>query len=574
MRIDDLLMPHASIAQRVPALKLRARPHRLRRRAIAAVGLILAVALSGCRGGDGTKSDAGEPDAGFDGGEPQAFRLERLDSRQGVGVMKLLPLREGVLALIERPLHGYWVRILDCQSQPSALSSSRRAAEAPFSRLHLKDGCKSGPTPDRTLLAFDQSGTVRFEYAARPDESILDFAVHASEEVTVVTASLDRFFLVRVGADGDELTRQELQDPEVTSDPHWPAGAEPESVADGLRPSSYEPAEARLVSFDDAVMIALRTRTRSVLAYRYEWRTGEGFTRAWRRLLVPSWRQIIRLPDTATYDTFGQVLLGHTLHLEADPKGRVYIATAVAQDWSAIQRTTWSQVGGHFWLLGGEPPDSTQQLVGVLPQLLTSATLLVALSERGEHRYTQVLNFARAHELYGMRRLDDKLFFLGRTYAEAQDRTEFDAFVAQVDADSGEAQFARVLDLEQGDVFFDIARAGEMLLAVGATNWTQNPTGFSVSSESEMLAAMLRPDTGTLHCRLPLQAGPRHNELRSVIAVPGGPGRQGSFYVGGAENGPSSHTPVDEISSDLYLVRATGEPPCEGAATSGKAASK
>jgi hypothetical protein len=462
MRIDDLLMPHASIAQRVPAMKLRARPHRLRRRAMGAIGLILAVALSGCRGGDRTKSDAGEPDAGLDGGEPQAFRLERLDSRQGVGVMKMLPLKEGVLALIERPLDGFAV----------------------------------------ALLAFDSSGTVRFEFAARPDEIVLDFAVHASEETTVVTASRERFFLTRLSPYGDQLARQELQDPEVISGPRWPAGSEPKAVAEGLQPSFDAPAEARLVNVDDAVVIALRTQTRSLLAYRYEWKTGEGFTRVWRTLLVPSLPADIRIgPDTATYDTFGQMLLGRALHLQADAKGRVYLAIAVAQDRSAIQKSTWKQVLAHFWLFGSEPPNKTQQLDGVLPELLTSATLLVALSEGGEHRYTRVLDFARAHELYGMRRLDDKLLFLGRTFAEASGRTEFDAFVAQADANSGEAQFARALDLEQGDIFFDIARAGEMLLAVGATNWTQNLRGFSVSNDSEMLAAMLRPDTGSLHCR-------------------------------------------------------------------------
>jgi hypothetical protein len=543
MRIDDLLTPHASIAQRVPAPELRAGPHRLRRCAMAAVGLILAVAVSGCRGGDRTKSDAGEPDAGPDGGDQQAFRLERVNSRQGVGVMKLLPLKEGALALIERPLDGYWVG-------------------------------------DRALMAFELSGVVRFEYAAPPDSNVLDFAVHASGEVTVVMASREHFFLARLATDGGELARQELQDPQVTLDPHWPVGSEPEPAAEGLRPSSPSdllPPEARLVSVGDSVVIALRTQTHSLLAYRYEWKAGEGFTRAWRKLLVPSWKgpgPYLLVPDTATHDTFGQMLLGHALHLDADAEGRVYVATAVAQDRSAIQKTTWTQVPAHLSLLGDEPPERTDQLNGVLPKMLTSATLLIALSDRGEDRYTRLLDFARAHELYGMRRLDDKLFFLGRTYAETQDRPEFDAFVAQVDADSGEAQFARALDLEQGDIFFDIARHGDMLLAVGATNWTQNLEGFSVSNDSEMLAAMLRPDTGSLHCRLPLPEGPRHNELRSVIAVPGGLGRRGSLYIGGAENGPSSHTPVDEISSDLYLVRWTGEPFCEGVMTPGEAASK
>jgi hypothetical protein len=56
-----------------------------------------------------------------------------------------------------------------------------------------------------------------------------------------------------------------------------------------------------------------------------------------------------------------------------------------------------------------------------------------------------------------------------------------------------------------------------------------------------------------------------------VIAVPGDPGRQDSFYIGGAENGPSSHTPIDEISSELYLARASGEPSCEGVVASGTA---
>jgi hypothetical protein len=296
-------------------------------------------------------------------------------------------------------------------------------------------------------------------------------------------------------------------------------------------------------------------------------RAGDGFTPAWRTLLVPPHRAgQPQTPIGATCDTFGQMLLGHELHLEADAEGRVYLAVAVALDRSALQYNTLAQMNGHYWLLGKEAPERLRQLDGIQPQLLTSATLLIALSERGEHRYTQVQTFAQAHELYGMRRLDDKLYFLGRTFAGTQGRSEFDAFVAAVDADSGEARFSRAIDLQQGDIFYDIAQTGNMLLAVGATNWTQNPEGFSVSSDSEKLAAILRPDTGALHCRLRLPAGPRHNELRSVVADSEHPG---SLYMGGAENGPSSHTPVDEIYSDLYLARAIGEPSCEGVAARG-----
>jgi hypothetical protein len=533
MRIDILGSPHALNAPRVPALELRSGPLQPRRRTMVTVGLILTMASCACQRVGRAKPEPGEQDAGPDGGEAQAYQMERFGSGQGGGVMKLLPLKEGVLALTERPMYPYMVG-------------------------------------ERALLAFDPAGTLLFQYARRPDENVLDFAVHASGEVTVVTASLERFFLLRLSGDGHEVSRQELQDPEVTSDPYYPAGTEPEPVAGGLQPitpSDPLPPEARLAKVGESVVVALRTQRRSVLAYRHEWRAGEGFTPAWRTLLVPPHRGgQLQAPNSATYDTFGQMLLGHEIHLDADADGRVYLAIAVAQDLSAIQRRTWAQVAAHYSLLGEEVPQRPRQLADVLPELLTSATLLIALSERGEHRYSRVQSFERAHELYGMRRLDDKLFFLGRTFAETQGRTEFDAFVAAVDAASGETLFARAIDLEQGDIFYDIAQAGSMLLAVGATDWTQNLTGFSVSDDSEKLAATLHPDTGSLHCRLPLPAGPRHNELRSVIV---NPRRPGSLYMGGAENGPASHTPVDELYSDLYLVRASGEPSCKGVVASG-----
>ena len=113
---------------------------------------------------------------------------------------------------------------------------------------------------------------------------------------------------------------------------------------------------------------------------------------------------------------------------------------------------------------------------------------------------------------------------------------------------SGALRAYRVVDVDAGEVLFDIAPLGQgRFLAAGAAGYTQNPTGGSISETSVPLLAVLESD-GTLRARIAFPAGPRQNQLRSLAP------RGADWLVGGMVDGPGTHSG----DSDPALITARG----------------
>jgi hypothetical protein len=96
-------------------------------------------------------------------------------------------------------------------------------------------------------------------------------------------------------------------------------------------------------------------------------------------------------------------------------------------------------------------------------------------------------------------------------------------------------------------MFWDAAPLGDgRVLAVGSTNYTQNPAGLSVSDARDALALILDAK-GNVERRIALPAGPagRGNEAMSA-SVAGG-----RIAISGVLNAPGTHA---EIFSDAFLV--------------------
>ncbi len=116
------------------------------------------------------------------------------------------------------------------------------------------------------------------------------------------------------------------------------------------------------------------------------------------------------------------------------------------------------------------------------------------------------------------------------------DGSGWDAYAANVDRASGALLFHRVVDIDRGDVLFDIAPVGSgRFLAVGTTGYTQNPDGASISEQSFALLVVLEAD-GTLRQRIDVAPGPRQNLLRSIAP------RGNDFLLGALVNGPGTHS--------------------------------
>jgi hypothetical protein len=102
-------------------------------------------------------------------------------------------------------------------------------------------------------------------------------------------------------------------------------------------------------------------------------------------------------------------------------------------------------------------------------------------------------------------------------------------------------------------MFWDAAPLGDgTIVAVGSTNYTQNPSGLSVSDARDPLALILDPAGGVLRrIALPAGASARGNEGISVAAT-----KDGRIAISGVQNAPGTHA---QVFSDAFVtVRGAG----------------
>jgi hypothetical protein len=155
-----------------------------------------------------------------------------------------------------------------------------------------------------------------------------------------------------------------------------------------------------------------------------------------------------------------------------------------------------------------------------------------------------VISTPNVDELYGLRAIDDSAYAVGRTKKWNGKDATFDALVARIDR-HGQVTI-QVLDIDQGDIAFDVAPAREGgIVVVGATSYWQNPSGASVSERSNAFASWI--DREGRRTMLTLPNGPRHNEARFAVRL-----GEGRYWIGGMRDGPGTHS----ADGDLSLLRA------------------
>jgi hypothetical protein len=237
--------------------------------------------------------------------------------------------------------------------------------------------------------------------------------------------------------------------------------------------------------------------------------------------------QILFLGITSgTFDPFGSLDHQWRIFLDVDPQG--HIAIAVSSRLTGIKQ-------GHADYF--HEPVNPELWCGALMTRLDPAGArlgTVVLDTQAEDGTTKYLS-----ELLGLRLLPDgSVALLGRIKlpAKAAEPGGWDAYISIIRPTDTQTAGFQTVDVDQGDVFFDVTPLSDgRLLAVGATHYTQNPSGGSISEEAQPLAAVLS-SSGALSQRIPIASGPRHNQLRSVAAW-------GQHYlVAGLEDGPGTHT--------------------------------
>lgn len=370
------------------------------------------------------------------------------------------------------------------------------------------------PGPLRSLTLLDNDGAVSGRYAAPSGWALVDFAQHPSGEISAILTTATAVRLVRLDRSAAVIDEFDLTDAQAPGDPFYDQG--------GLRnDNSLQPVwthdAARLAAIGENVAVALRTGRNAVVAYRFDYAAPAGYARAWRTLVEPGESMFGISITSGSFDTFGQLINFWQVHLDADAAGNV----AVGVVGRAFSAPLFASHSDYF-------KESVTALNGVL---------VTRLAPDGRRLGSTLVDTVQTGELYGLRMSADDIALVGRVFSEKRDDgTGWNAYAAHVGRANGALSNYRVVDLDGGDVLFDIAPLGQgRFLVAGATGYSQNPTGASISEQAAPLLAILEAD-GSVKRRLDVAAGARQNQLRSLAA------RGGDWLVGGMVNGPGTHS--------------------------------
>jgi len=380
------------------------------------------------------------------------------------------------------------------------------------------------PLPRARRLFLLGAGAQTGQYVPPAGWSLLDFALHPSGEMTAILGTDMALRLVRLNAAGGVLHDQPLLDPEARNDPTI-------DLSGATNPDSMVPAfsqdAARVAPIGEDLAVAVRTGLNAAVAYRYD-RTATGFTRAWRTLVEPGMTVMGRFLTGGSHDVFDQLANHAKVLLDTDGQGRVAVAVT-----------------------GGSATDlfhAHAEHFGEAVATIGNGGIVTLLSATGTRLVSTAVDTAQASELHGLRNTGNGFALVGRVRTERlADGSGWNAFAAFI-SQAGELRNYSVINVDRGDVLFDlVAGRNSQFLAVGATGYTQNPFGASISEDAAPLLLVLS-ETGTLVSRLSVPAGPRHNQLRTLS-------RYGTHWLaGGMSNGPGTHSG----DADPGLISADG----------------
>ncbi|HYD93863.1 MAG TPA: hypothetical protein VEC01_00960 [Noviherbaspirillum sp.] len=387
-------------------------------------------------------------------------------------------------------------------------------------------------TPERHLLLADGTGAQTATYRPPEGWSLLDFAVHPSTDISAVLGTNRAVRLVRLDRLGRLLAQADFADPLAATDPYM---GDPLQIRDSgaLLPYGTRDA-ARLAALGEDVVMALRTGRNAVLAYRLR-QSVAGVQTGWRTLVEPGVAIGAIGLTSGTFDPFGGLDNQWQVFLDVDAGGAIAIA---------VNLNLTELLEGHGDYFGQ-----------ALDPSVTSGALVTRLDAGGRRIGATLIDTVQKSEIHALRWIDGRVVVGGRVRTEQRaDGGGWDGYLAVVPAGGAALQKATAVDVERGDVIFDIAPlgGGRMLLA-GASAYLQNPAGGSISEEAAPLLAVADAQ-GRITQRIAVAAGPRHNQLRSLAPW------NGDWLLGGMTNGPGTHSADGNpglLFADGYVRQAT-----------------
>lgn len=395
-----------------------------------------------------------------------------------------------------------------------SLVKLRSQADTWVAMTEKPHGFKDETIMERRLRISDANGADIHGWAPPQGWTLVDFALHPQREISAVLSNGTILRLVRLDSQGRQVAAQDFRDPGVAQDPYF---GRPTEVRDRGAMSPLKTRDAvRIAPSGEHLGLALRSGANAVVAYRFDYAAGR-FTQRWRTLVEPGiYLDGIR-PGSGSYDPFEGADNHWKLVMDMDARGRMAVGVLLSarSDLASAHRQAFD-----------EP----------LPPGLADGVLLTVLDERGARSRALAIDNRDKSELHALKWAGDTLLVAGRVRTtRAPDDGGWDGYVARTDG-AATLRSYRLVDVDRGDAILDLLPLdGNAVLIAGATGYTQNPDGESVSDTSAPLLA--RFDTGTgASTRIALPAGPRGNQIRGLASY------RSRWLLGGIENVPGTHS--------------------------------
>jgi len=393
---------------------------------------------------------------------------------------------------------------LDVGAHGVAVMKARRARSDYLLLLETLKPLADVERPDRMLrrVRLDAS---QLDYVPPDGSTIADFATHPSGEVSIMLVSDAGYALERWTSDG--------------------ARSGPVTV-EGLAPSSWSHDAARVAPLGEDVVLALRADDNAVRAFRYAPNAGR-YQKVWDTLVEPANDLLPRALISGSFDTFGQLRTPFRAYVDIGPDGAVWIGV--------LNDPGTDLVEVHNATFGDD-------LRGVSETGPSYDVLVTLLEPTGRRVFSRMVGTQWHDEIYGLRAVSDALLVVGRSETVPGDASGWDGLLARV-TEAGTVS-ARTFDVDAGDILFDADVLDDgRTIVVGATGYTDNPSGGSISETCSLLALVV---TSQAAIRVALPNLPRHNQLRTVLAD------EATVWVAGMSDGPGTHSG----DTDRSVIRA------------------
>lgn len=372
---------------------------------------------------------------------------------------------------------------------------------------------------ERVFQRLDCQWNVVMEYAVSDDEDIVDFEVLDNDELVLLVSSALEYSFHKIDFKGELVNKSTIEEIEPFS---------------GFGDISIT---------DTALFFAARHSNLTVTLSSFKYTASTGFVESWRTVIEPETNFASWGMNGGSYDVFEQIIQPYHVFVSIDQQSNAYVTVPGLYGLFNHHNEFFDE---RLWFTGADI-DSWEDSPQYWPQM---DALVTKVSSTGERIYTSVIGTDLPDEIYGSKIIDEQLYVYGRS--NRFHGKFYDAFIATMDIELGTLNYAYNIDIFNGDIFYDVAQLTDgRILAVGATGWSKNPFGFSVSENSEKLAVFV-DENGTVTNTIVLPQGARHNQIRSLTVL-----NDEWLLFGGFDNGPGTHSGDADgslIRADAFLI--------------------